>query len=157
MTVSAVPAAIATIVNGTTATVSGVTLTVKGIDPPPAQLSTAKLPCVYSLTGEAQYDFTSYGADTLLETRQYRLQCVVEAIEQTSRETRELWTRALITAIRDKLAQYPNLGTAGVLNAIPTSDTGAVIIQDAPNQEYAGFEIVLQVQELIARTYAANE
>lgn len=157
MAVSTVPAAIASIVNGVTATVNGVTLTVKGIDPPPAQLSTAKLPCAYVLIGDAQYDVSRYGADEIYETRNYRVQCVVEAHEQTSRETRELWTRALIAAVRNRLLRYPSLGTTGVLNAYPTSDTGPVTIQDTPNTEYVGFEITVQCNEIIARTYATGE
>lgn len=158
---NAVAAAIASICNGVSVTVNGVTLTVKGIDPPPAQLSGAKLPCVYALTGAAEYDTTSYGADVLAETRQYAVQCAVEAWEQTNRETRETWSRALIAALRDRLAQYPNLdGCAGVQSATPTGDTGATTIQDTLNgtvKDFVGFEITLQVSELISRTYAAGE
>jgi hypothetical protein len=161
MSINTIAAAIAAICNGTAATVDSVTYTINGIDPPPAQLSTAKLPCAYTLTGEAQYDLT-HGADILLETRQYRVQCAIEASEQMYREKREKVTRALIVALRDKLAGYPNLrtvsgSTAGVLNAAPTGDSGPIIIQDSPNTEYVGFEMTLQVSELISRTYAALE
>ncbi len=162
MSINTIAAAISEITNGTAATVDTVTYTINGIDPPPSQLATAKLPCAYTLSGEAQYDTTSYGADNLLETRQYRVQCVIEASEQMYREKREKVTRALIVALRDKLAGYPNLrtvsgSTAGVLNAVPTGDSGPIAIQDTPNQEYVGFELTLQVSELISRTYAANE
>lgn len=156
MAVSTVPAAIAAILNGVTVTVNGVALTVKGIDPPPAQLSTAKLPCAYVLTDAGEYGY-GVGSDNIMETRTYRVQCVVEAAEQMNRETRETHTRALIAVIRDKLAQYPNLGTNGVYNAFPTGDSGPVIIQDAPNNEYVGFEVTVSVAEIIARTYAAHE
>lgn len=154
MSINTVAAAIASTANGTSATVGSVTLTVKGIDPPPAQISTGLLPCAYVLTGDATQEWHSdYG----IETRQYRVQCAIDTVEQATRQTRESQTRALIVALRDKFAQYPNLGTAGVQNAIVVSDTGSIAIQDTPNQEYVGFEMVIEVQEYFSRTYAANE
>ncbi len=154
MSINTVAAAIASTCNGTAVTVNSVVLTVKGIDPPPAQISTAKLPCAYVLTGDAQQEWHSdYGK----ETRNYRVQCAIDTIEQATRETRESQTRALIVALRDKIAQYPNLGVAGVLNAEVTSDTGPLAISDAPNSEYVGFEMNVSVTEIFSRTYAANE
>jgi hypothetical protein len=154
MSINTVAAAIASICNNTSVVVSTVTLTVKGIDPPPAQISTAKLPCAYVLTGESTQD---WGNDWGVETRNYRVQCAVETIEQATRETRETQIRALIVALRDKLAGYPRLGLDGVLMSTVISDTGPLAIADTPNSEYVGFELVLSVQEHLSRTYAANE
>lgn len=154
MTIAAIASAIATIANGTTVTISGVTLTVTGIDPPPAQLSTAQLPAAYVLAGDGTIE---WGSDYGIETRDYKLQCAVEGLEQSTRETKEAWIRALIVAMRDKLAGYPNLGAAGVQNALVTGDTGALEIQDSPSKSYVGFEMTINVTELIARTYATGE
>jgi hypothetical protein len=154
MSINTIAAAIASICNGTSIVVSSVTLTVNGIDPPPAQLSTAKLPCAYVLTGDAAQ---AWGSDWGVETRNYRIQCAVETVEQATRETRELQIRALIVALRDKLAGYPRLSTDGVLMATVISDTGPLAIADTPNNEYVGFEMIVSVQEHLSRTYAANE
>lgn len=154
MSINTVAAALASIANGTTVTVSSVVLTINGIDPPPAQMSTAKLPCAYVLSGEAVQE---WGSDFGIETRNYKIQCVVETLEQATRETRESQIRALIVALRDKLASYPRLGTDAVLTAIVSSDTGPVAIADTPNNEYVGFEMIVSVQEHLVRTYAANE
>jgi hypothetical protein len=153
MTPALVCAAIASIGNGVTVTVSGVTLTTVGIDPPPAQLGTALLPALYALTGAATYE---WGSDYGTETREYRLQCAVEAAEQSNRNTREAQRRALIVALRDKFAGYPHLGVDGVQMATVTSDTGPVDIEDR-NGVFVGFEITIEVVEVISRTYAANE
>jgi hypothetical protein len=154
MSINTIAAAIASVCNGTSATVSSVVLTVKGIDPPPAQLSTGLLPLAYVLTGESEQD---WGTDWGVETRRYRIQCAIDTAEQANRQTREMQTRGLIVALRDKLASYPRLGTDGVLMSTVISDTGPIIIQDSPNSEYIGFELVLSVQEHLSRTYAANE
>jgi len=154
MTINTIAAAIASICNGTSVTVSSVVLTINGIDPPPAQISTAKLPCAYVLTGDGAQE---WGSDYGIETRQYRVQCAVETVEQATRETRESQIRALIVALRDKLASYPRLGTDGVYTSEVISDTGSVTIADTPNSEYVGFEMVVSVREHLSRTYAANE
>ncbi|HEY4720926.1 MAG TPA: hypothetical protein VII92_03715, partial [Anaerolineae bacterium] len=73
------------------------------------------------------------------------------------RETRETQIRALIVALRDKLAQYPRLGIDGVLMAEVVSDTGMTTIQDTPTAEYVGFEMIVSVQEHLSRTYATGE
>jgi hypothetical protein len=153
MTPALVCAAIASIGNGVSVTVNSTTLTTVGIDPPPAQLSTALLPALYALTGAATYE---WGSDTGVETREYRLQCAVEAAEQSNRATREAQIRALIVALRDKFAGYSHLGVDGVQTVTVTSDTGPVDIEDR-NGVFVGFEITLEVVERIARTYAANE
>lgn len=154
MSINTVAAAIATVCNGTSVTVSSVVLTVNGIDPPPAQISTAKLPCAYVLTGDSTQ---AWGTDWGVETRNYRVQCAVETIEQATRETREMQIRALIVALRDKLASYPRLGTDAVLMSTVISDSGPLAIVDTPNSEYVGFEMIVSVQEHLSRTYAANE
>jgi hypothetical protein len=154
MTINLVAAAIAGVCNTTSVTVSSVVLTVNGIDPPPAQISTAKLPCAYVLTGDAVQE---WGSDYGIETRNYRIQCAVETIEQATRETRESQIRALIVALRDKFGQYPRLGLDGVIMAEVIGDTGPLAIQDTPNGEYVGFEMVVNVREHLSRTYAANE
>jgi hypothetical protein len=153
MTPALVSAAIATIGNGVSVTVNSVTLTTVGIDPPPAQLSTAQLPAVYGLIGEASYEWRSdYGQ----ETREYRVQCAIEAKQQSNRATRETQIRALIAALRDKFAGYPHLGVAGVLNATVIGDTGPIDIEDR-GEVFIGFEMTLEVVEIISRTYAAGE
>jgi hypothetical protein len=153
MTPALVCAAIASIGNGVSVTVNSLTLTTKGIDPPPAQLVTGLLPALYALTGAATYEWSS---DTGTETREYRVQCAVEAVEQANRQTREAQIRALIVVLRDKFAGYPHLGVDGVQSATVISDTGPVDIEDR-NGVFVGFEMTIEVVEMIVRTYAANE
>jgi hypothetical protein len=153
MTPALVCAAIASIGNNISVTVNSVTLTTVGIDPPPAQLNTAQLPAVYALTGASAYE---WGSDYGIETREYRLQCAVEAAEQSNRATRETQVRALIVALRDQFAGYPHLGVDGVQMATVISDTGPVDIEDR-NGVFVGFEITLEVIERINRTYAIGE
>lgn len=153
MTPALVGAAIASIGNGVSVTVSGVTLTTVGIDPPPAQLSTAHLPAVYGLTGAAVYE---WGSDWGIETREYRIQCAVEAAEQANRAIKENQIRALIVAMRNRFAGYPHLGVDGVQTATVTSDTGPIDIEDRAGF-FIGFEMTLEVVERIDRTYATGE
>ena len=163
MTTTGIASAIATIANGTTAVVNGVTITVKGIDPPPDALNTAPLPCVYPLIGSADYDTTSEGSDNYLVTRDYTLQCAIDPKDQSSRSIKELKARQFIDALVAKLMKYPTLdGLAGVREARVLRDTGSAEIEDnipgaVSKSIYNGFEIVIQVTELISRTYAALE
>lgn len=151
MSIETVPPAIVVIGEG----VSGI-LTAK--DPPPAQIDTAQLPCLFVFTGEASCDWELLGdPDVGVESRTYRVQVAVVPRNQATPETRETRCRPLIGAVRDALASRPSLGgVTGVLNSVVTGDSGVAILPEY-EAKFIGFEVRLEVTEIIARTYSAGE
>jgi len=147
MTIQTVPPAIAVI----GATISGITT---ATDPPPAAIETAQLPCLYTFTGEATYE---WNGDHGYETRLYRVQVAVIPRTQATPETRETRCRPLIVAVRDALASSPQIGEVlRVMGARVIGDSGPAILPEF-EMKYVGFEVRLEVKSIVARRYDADE
>lgn len=147
MTVQTVPPAIAAVGTG----ISGITT---ATDPPPAAIETAQLPCLFTFTGEATYE---WGDDHGYETRVYRVQVAVIPRVQATPETREVRCRPLIVAVRNALASSPQIGAvARVLGAKVIGDSGPAVLPEF-EMKYIGFEVRLEVLSIVARVYDAGE
>lgn len=158
MTIATVCAALKTILDAQSVAVGSETYTVRAFDPPPAKLDTADLPACYAFTGAGTDDWQSGGSDADRETRLYRVQCAVLPEGQATPELREGRCRPLIVWLRDRLASYPLLatdaaGVAGIERTLVLGDSGIVILPEWDGK-FIGFEVRLQVAEVIARTYA---
>jgi hypothetical protein len=163
-TVDAVCAGIVALLDNLTATtVDGVTLTIKASDPPPTRLNIEKenaLPAVYVLTGESADEEDTEGDTTALETRSYRIRCIVAAKYQNTLDDqvplREKMCRPLIAAIKAQLRAHPRLGPIdNVKRARVTGDSGPIEI--AEYEGALGFEVRLSVTTAIKITFAARE
>jgi hypothetical protein len=159
MSIATVCAAIKAILDGQTVTVGSETYTIRAFDPPPAKLDTADLPACYAFTGTASNDWPNAMSDDYREARLYRVQCAVLPEGQATPELREARVRPMIVWLRDRLASYPILRTsdASVLHVERTlvmGDSGIAILPEWDGK-FIGFEVRLQVTELVTRTYAA--
>lgn len=122
-------------------------------DPPPAALDTAILPALYVWTGPAQYSTSELGSDFVLETRLYRVQVAVAPEAEATPELLESRTRPILVATRDLFFSWPQLNaTAWVQTSAPISDSGVIILPEYGGK-HVGFELRLQVQEHVKRTY----
>lgn len=123
-------------------------------DPPPAAIDTAQLPCLYTLTGEAEYEWIE---KLCFVTRMFRVQVAVVPTNQATPETRETRIRPLIVEVRNYLAARPQLGlVSGVQEAKVLGDSGPAILPEYDGK-YLGFEVRLQVTYAIERAFAAGE
>jgi hypothetical protein len=157
MSTETVPAAIVTIANAMPAlTIDGESRKVRGINPLPATWPTAHFPGLYVLTGAATDDEESAGDDQVRETRLYRLQVPFMAAGGGTPDERETRGRPLLTAVKAWFRKYPHLGTAHVESARVLGDSGIVILPEYDGANI-GFEIRLQVTELVDREYADLE
>lgn len=156
MSITTVCASLKTILDAITAATSdGVTLNVNAYDPPPPNLDSVRWPAAYVFVGNADYSY-EFGAQEMLETREYEIHVAVAAESTSNLSIREKHIRPLITATRDQLLKYPNLSTAGVYQQVPQGDSGAILLQEYGGL-YVGFTLTINVSELISRTYAAGE
>lgn len=157
MPIDTTPAAIVAVANLMPAvTVGAVSYKIRGIDPLPPIWDTAHLPGLYVLTGAATDDEASAGGDFVRETRIYRVQVPYLPNGQGSPLERETRGRPLLKAVKDWFRRYPHLGTADVERAKVLGDSGIVELPEYDRQNI-GFEIRLQVVELIGRAYADFE
>lgn len=157
MTIESVRAGVAAIVAAmSSVTVGAVSYTLRGHNPPPGKLDTADLPAVYTLTGAATDDFQSGGSDSDRETRVYRVQVAVLPVGQGTPAERETRCAPILVAVKDALRARPHLGVAFVERAVVLGDSGIVILPEFDGA-FIGFEIRLQVTELLGRTYADLE
>lgn len=144
MSITTVCAAIAAI----GASISGIT---SAKDPGTPKLDTAQLPALYVLTGPATHEW--YG-DYGIETRQYRIQVAVVPYDQGMSGQQEARCRPVLTAVRNAFASRPALdGTVGVQESLVMQDSG-IIMLSSYDQAFWGFEMRLQVKEVMERTYA---
>lgn len=160
MSIETVPEAIALIANGTQLLISGKTYTLKAFDPPPPKLDTPELPALYVLSGNAD-DGTILGAQTIDELRTYRVQVAILTLGEGSAYNRETFCRPWIAKIKNLFHSHPGLRaplspTLFVHNSRVLSDTGVVVLPEFDGQ-FIGFEMRLQVEEVIPRTYASAE
>ncbi len=156
MSIATVCAALKTILDAVTATTAdGVALNINAYDPPPPNTDSVRFPAAYIVEGGAVYSY-DYGADEVLETREYEIRCAIGAEATTNMATRAKHVRALLPAVIAQLLKYPNLGIAGVQEQHPNADSGEITLPDYGGVNI-GFTVTIQVQELIARTYAAGE
>jgi hypothetical protein len=124
------------------------------VDPPPPIIDTAKIPCLFVFTGEAEY---KWDGDIGEERRTYRVQVAVVPTTLATPETRETRIRPLIDAVVNQLASYPGLNNLSrILNSEVMSDSGPAILPEYEGK-YVGFEIRLVVTSIVARNYAAKE
>jgi hypothetical protein len=157
VTIELVAAALVTIVGGMSVNIGATEhYTLKGFNPPPPKIDTAELPAVYAVTGSATDDEDSAGDDQVRETRTYAVRVPVMPEGQGTAQEREKRCRPILQAVKAKLRQYPHLGVAGVERARVIGDSGITLLPDWDGA-FIGFEVRLQVVELIARTFAANE
>lgn len=149
-TLETVPPAIAVIAR----TVEGIA-TAK--DPPPEAMETAILPCVYTLTGEAEDFPPDSPEDVYWETRTYRVQCAVLPRNQATPQTRELRIRPLIRLLKSALVSRPSLGNVRyVTRARVRGDSGPAILPEWDGK-YLGFEIRIEVTSVVAVCYPGGE
>jgi hypothetical protein len=146
MSITDVCTAIATIGDG----ITGITT---AYSTPPAGLDTAQLPALYPLTGRAEYDNRSVGADAFIIRRFYRVQVAVIPVGQGTPNEIESRCRALIDAVRKAFAKQPQLDRVStVQNSIPVADTGIVRLEEY-GSKFIGFDMTLMVDEIEARSY----
>ena len=150
MTITTVCAAIASIGQS----ITGIT---GAFDPPPPSIETAELPALYVLTSQAVDDTEILGDNFVLETRQYRVQVAVSMREQSTPEQIEGKTRTILSAVKLAFHSRPSLGgISTVQGARVTGDSGIVNLTEY-NGAFIGFEVRLEVQEYIPRTFASGE
>ena len=125
----------------------------------PANLDTAQLPALYSLTGSATYNESTMGEWFEEVTRIYRIQVPVVPIGQANPETRESLCRPLIEKTAYTFNQYPTLGNCQGVRANGVrvlSDSGIVVLPEW-GAKFVGFEIRLQVVYDVPREFAPGE
>lgn len=150
ITIETVPPAIAAIAE----TVDGIE---SAKDPPPEAMETAALPCVYTLTGEAEDFPPDSPEDVYWETRVYRVQCAVLPKNQATPQTRELRIRPLIRALKAALVSHPSLGEVRyVSRAKVRGDSGPAILPEW-DSKYLGFEIRVEVTSAVEVCYPGGE
>lgn len=151
MSVATVCAAIAALANTNKVTL-GIAI---AKDPPPPDLDTASLPCLYTFTGPATYQ--EFADDFITETRLYRIQVAVLTQGEASPKLREERTRPILIATRNLYFSYPQLDSVtSVQSATPLGDSGVVLLPEW-GQKFIGFELRLQVVEYVPRTYGSGE
>jgi len=134
------------------AAISGITA---AIDPPPAGLVSAQMPALYVFSGPATTDWASQGDEGGVETRLYRVRVAIAPEAEATPPLLETRIRTLLPAVRDAFAARPSLGsTVGVVEARVLGDSGPIAL---PEYNAVGFELRLEVQDLLLRTFASGE
>jgi hypothetical protein len=129
----------------------------KSVDPPPENLDTAQLPCLWAFTGEGEYDFNQISAENVISLRRiWRIQVACLTTAEGTPFTRETRVRPILTKTRDHFAGYPTLnGAIGVRNALITGDSGVAILPEYEGR-FIGFQIDLTVDYIVARLIAGG-
>lgn len=129
----------------------------------PEKLDTAELPALYTLTGAATNDESTFGENEERITRMYRVQVAVIPTGQATPTIRETTCRELLELVSKQLSKHPFLkntasstSNLGVEEAQVVGDSGIVILPEF-GMNFVGFEIRLKVTYVQEREFADQE
>lgn len=129
----------------------------RAFDPPPPKLDSGDLPALWIFTDRSSIDAETDGI--VNTSRTFRIQVAVLTLSEGDPYTRETRCRPLLDLVSSKFQGTPtlrNLPFVRPMGASVLSDSGIVILPEFGGQ-FIGFEVRLQVQHFVNRSFEEGE